>query len=85
MNRCVSFPSLYALVVSKEAWVVKLWVYTSQRAFWNTCFFRHLNESELDNVEHFFYILQGREMNRDKEDRLVWKESKDETFSIESL
>ena len=33
----------------------------------------YLKDPELDNLEHFFDILQGRKMNRDKVDGVVRK------------
>lgn len=36
-------------------------------------------------MECFFSILQRREVSRDGENRMVWMESKNETFSVKSL
>lgn len=41
---CVSFPSLLALASSKEAWVVNLWLHSSEGGGWNTIFSRPLND-----------------------------------------
>ncbi|RVW75339.1 putative ribonuclease H protein [Vitis vinifera] len=41
---CVSFPSLFALASSKEAWVANLWVHSSKGGGWNPSFFRPLND-----------------------------------------
>ncbi|CBI24109.3 hypothetical protein VitviT2T_017099 [Vitis vinifera] len=41
---CMSFPSLFALASSKEAWVADLWVHSSKGGGWNPSFFRPLND-----------------------------------------
>ena len=48
----VSFPSLYALALSKEARVASLWDQLGEWGNnWNLYFSRNLNNWELDNVE----------------------------------
>ena len=40
----VSFPSLFALATSKEAWVVDLWSHSNGSGIWIPRFSRHLND-----------------------------------------
>ena len=45
---CVLYPSLFALLISKDAWVVNVW---------NSCFFRSFNDWEVDCVARFLTCL----------------------------
>ena len=40
---CMSFPSLFALAVEKEAWVADFWDPLAERG-WNPCFLRAFND-----------------------------------------
>ena len=55
-----SFPSLYALVTSKEAWVVEVWDATGEDGGWNPRFSRRFNDWEMEMVERFIFSLQGK-------------------------
>ena len=41
---CMSFPSLFALTSSKEAWGVDLGNQSNVRGCWTPSFFKHLND-----------------------------------------
>ena len=49
------------------------------------CFSRHLNYWELDNVERFFSTLQGKVVNREKKDMMVWTNLRNDAFFVKSL
>ena len=51
---------------------------------WNLCFSRNLNDWELNNIEQFFARLQGTIVNGE-EDRAMWMDLRNETFSVKSL
>ena len=55
-----SFPSLYALVTSKEAWVAEVWDATGEDRGWNPRFSRRFNDWEMEMVERFIFSLQGK-------------------------
>ncbi|RVW58949.1 Clathrin interactor EPSIN 2 [Vitis vinifera] len=80
-----SFPSLYVLTISKEAWVVNLSDQTSEGGHLNPLFYRHLNDWELDEVGHFFSRLQGKTVIREGEDGVACMDSRIGTFSIKAL
>ncbi|RVW67481.1 Clathrin interactor EPSIN 2 [Vitis vinifera] len=80
-----SFPSLYVLTISKEAWVVNLSDQTSEGGHLNPLFYRHLNDWELDEVGHFFSRLQGKTVIREGVDGVVCMDSRNGTFSIKAL
>ena len=52
---------------------------------WNPCFSRSFNDWEVKAVERLFSTLQGKRVVVGLEDRVVWKETKNEIFSVKSL
>ena len=70
---CETFPSLFALSDSKEAWVAYLWEQRGKGGSWNIRFVKNLNDWELVVMEQFLLKLQGQTMKREKEDTVVWK------------
>ena len=77
---CDSFPSLYALADSKDAWVTDCWDSLGEEGGWNPYFCRSFNDWEVEAVERFLSTLQGERLVIDLEDRVLWKEIKDENF-----
>lgn len=82
---CNSFPSLYALAASKETWVVEIWDSTGEEGDWNPWFSKPFNDWQVEMVERFLLKIQGKRLISDLENRVLWKETKDEKFSIKSL
>ncbi|KAL6314646.1 hypothetical protein AAG906_026990 [Vitis piasezkii] len=56
---CDSFPSLYALADSKDAWVTDCWDSLGEEGGWNPYFCRSFNDWEVEAVERFLSTLQG--------------------------
>ena len=58
---CASFPSLFALVDPKEAWVTDVWNGTAGRGAgsWSPCFTRTFNDWEMEEVEGLLLHLCG--------------------------
>ena len=81
---CVSFPSLFALAVSKDAWVNDVWSFADGGGSWSLLFFRPFNDWEVDEVDRFLSSLNGKSVQQDEEDRVLWKETKCGRFSIKS-
>ena len=52
---------------------------------WNPRFSRSFNDWEVEAVERFLLTLQGKRLVFDLEDRVLWKETKNENFSVKSL
>ena len=52
---CVSFPSLFALSVDKEAWVADIWDPLAEEGWggWNPCFSRAFNDWEVEEAKRF--------------------------------
>ena len=80
-----SFPSMYALVASKEAWLVELWDSMGEEGSWNPKFSRPFNDQELDEVERLLLTIQGKRLDTNLEDKVLWKKTKDENFFVKSL
>ena len=81
----MSFPSLYALVVSKEAWVADFWVTREEwdigpRTSLGTLMIRSWTLLRL-----FFSLLRGNLIRRDDNDKVVWKDDKKGLFSVKSF
>ena len=82
---CISFPSLFVVASSKEAWVEEVWNHSIECKCWVPCFSRQINDWELETMEHFLLRLHGRRVSRDRDDEILWIESKNEAFSVKSL
>ncbi|RVW65556.1 Argininosuccinate lyase, chloroplastic [Vitis vinifera] len=80
-----AFPSLFDLAVSKYAWVVDYWDSMGEEGGWTPRFLRPFNDWEVEEVERFLSSIQGKRLNADVEDRMVWKETKNEIFTVKSL
>ena len=81
----LSSPSLFALVASKEAWVVEVWDASGEEGSWNPCLSRPFNDWEMEIVERFLFSLQGKKVVTNMEDRIQWKKAKDGIFSVKSF
>ncbi|RVW65596.1 putative ribonuclease H protein [Vitis vinifera] len=81
---CEAYPSLFDLAVSKDAKVADCWDSMGEVGGWNSRFLRPFNDWEVEEVESFLLIIQGKRLNADLEDRMVWKETKDGNFSVKS-
>ncbi|RVW56296.1 Argininosuccinate lyase, chloroplastic [Vitis vinifera] len=76
---------LVDLAVSKYAWVVDYWDSIGEEGGWTPRFLRPFNDWEVEKVERFLSSIQGKRLNADVEDRMVWKETKNEIFTVKSL
>ena len=57
---CMSFPSLFALIVEKEAWVTDIWDPLAEGGLggvWNPCFLRAFNDWEVEEAKRFLERL----------------------------
>ena len=68
---CDFFPSLYALVDSKDAWVADCWDSLGEEGGWNPRFSKSFNDWEVEAVESFLLTLQGKQLVFDFKDRVV--------------
>ena len=63
-----SFPSLFALAISKDVWVEDVWDSFVSRGGLEPCFSRPLNDWEVGSMERFLSCLDGLRVHRDEED-----------------
>ena len=82
---CVSFPSLFALAVFKDAWVKDVWCSNEGGGSWSLLFSKLFNDWEMDEVCRFFSGLNGKSVQQTVEDKVIWRETKYEKFSVKSL
>ena len=85
ISLCEVFPSLFDLAVSKDAWVADCWDSMGEEGGWTPCFLRPFNDWEVEEVERFLSSIQGKRLDADVEDRMLWKETKNEIFTVKSL
>ena len=78
---CSSFPSLFAIAASKDAWVSELWCGPEHGEGWNPLFTRLLNDWE---VEGFLSLIGKATVVDVMEDKWIWKENRDGFFSVKS-
>ena len=69
-------------MVSKDAWVADCEDSMGEEGGWTPRFSRPFNDWE---VERFLSTIQGKRLNADVEDRMVWKGTKNEIFTVKSL
>ena len=81
---CDSFPSLFALPVSKEVWVKGVWNVSEGEGSWSPQFTRHFNDWEVVEVESLLLWLRRKRVNMD-EDRVLWTQVKSGKFTVKFL
>ena len=72
---CSSFPSLFAIAASKDAWVSELWCGLEHGEGWNAHFTRLLNDWEVEEVERFLSLIGKATVIDVMEDVLIEKET----------
>ncbi|KAJ9676777.1 hypothetical protein PVL29_022006 [Vitis rotundifolia] len=82
---CESFPSLYSISLTKDAWVSEVWNSESDGEGWTPLFSRAFNDWEIAMLECFMLKIQAIKVQREEDDRVVWTASKSGDFSIKSL
>ena len=68
---CESFPSLFSISLSKDAWVSDVWNLDGDGDGWTHLFSRAFNDWEIEMVEHFMLKIQAFRVQREDEDRVV--------------
>ena len=79
---CTMFPSLFVLVVHKEASVDNVWDSSRYAGWWSPHFIKSFNDWEINEVERFLIFLHNRKVLPHLEDKLFSKEAKDGQFSM---
>ena len=82
---CESFPSLFSISLSKDAWVSDVWNPDGDGDGWTPIFSRVFNDWEIELVERFLHKIQAFRVQREEEDRVIWTTSKFDAFCQVSL
>ncbi|RVW98940.1 Transposon TX1 uncharacterized 149 kDa protein [Vitis vinifera] len=82
---CESFPSLFSMSMSKNAWVSEVWNPVDDGIGWTPLFARVFNDWEIDLVERLLQKIQAFRVQREEEDRVIWTASNNGVFSVRSL
>ena len=80
-----SFPSLFSISLSKNAWVSDVWNLVGDGDGWTPLFARAFNDWEIELVEHFLQKIQAFRVQREQVNRVFWTASKCGAFSVKSL
>ena len=83
---CNSFPSLFSLASSKNAWVEDVWNSSilGERG-WSPSFSRPLSDWEVGCAKRFLSCLEGMRAYRNEEDRVLWIENKNGRYTMKSF
>ncbi|RVX14587.1 hypothetical protein CK203_011953 [Vitis vinifera] len=76
-----AFLDLYAIASFKDAWVVDVW----NGGSWGPRFIRQFNDWELEKVDAFFGRLHNYSIISSTFDAMVWLETKNGEFSVQSF
>ncbi|RVW31184.1 DExH-box ATP-dependent RNA helicase DExH6 [Vitis vinifera] len=79
---CESFPFLFSISLSKNAWVSDVWNPVGDGDGWTPLFARAFNDWEIEVVEHFLHKIQAFRVQREEEGRVFWTTSKCGAFSV---
>ena len=79
---CNAFPTLFNLVVHKDARVAKVWDSSRVDGGWSPVFQRPFNDWEMEEVERFLLFLQNKKIRPLQEDRLILKETSPDGFAV---
>ncbi|RVW46790.1 Homeobox-DDT domain protein RLT2 [Vitis vinifera] len=82
---CNSFPSLYAIASSKEAWVEEFWDTSGVEGVWSPRFSKPFNDWGVEEVERLLLTIRGARLNPLMEDRMMWNVTPNGIFSVKSL
>ena len=81
----VSFPSLFVLAPSKEAWVREYWSSATSGGGWNPIFSRPFNDWEVEEAERLLCGLGRYTLEEEVADEVRWKLTKAGVFTVKSM
>ena len=79
------FPNLFRLTAQKNARVAEVWNWDSGEGGWNSIFLRSFNDWELEEVVRFFQVLYRNQLRSLMEDKIIFKGSRNDVFSVSSM
>ena len=81
---CDLFPRFYSMAGLRETKVMEAWENSEQGGGWNFNFEMPFNDWEMDIVESLIRRVRGRKINPVEEDKMVWKATKDGSYTVRS-
>ena len=81
----LTFPNLFRMTAQKDARVADLWNWDSGEGGWNPIFLRFFNDWELEEVVRFLQVLYRTQIRPLKEDKIIFKGSRNDVFSVSSM
>jgi hypothetical protein len=86
-NSCLAehFPNLFQLSNEKEASIDKMGMWEGYEWIWVFSWIRPLRGRNIGLLDQLYAILSIVHMDKDGEDRLIWKDNKSGRFSVKSL
>ena len=81
----LTFPYLFRLTAQKNARVADLWNWESGEGGWNPIFLRSFNNWEMEEVDRFLQILCRKQINPLMEDKIIFKGSRNDGFSVKIM
>ena len=81
----LTFPNLFRLTTQKNARAADLWNRESGEGGWNPTFPRSFNDWEMEEVDRFLQILCRKQINPLMEDKILFKGSRNDGFSVKIM
>ena len=81
----LTFPNLFRMTAQKDAKVADLWNWDSGEGGWNPIFLRSFNDWELEEGVRFLQVLYRTQISPLKEDKIIFKGSRNDVFSVSSM
>ena len=81
----LTFPNLFRLTAQKKAKVAELWNWESGEGGWNPIFLRSFNDWEMEEVDRFLQVLCRKQINPIMEDKILFKGSRNDGFSVKNM
>ena len=82
---CNAFPTLFNLVVHKNARVAEVWDSSRVGGGWSPVFERPFNDWEIEEVERFLLVLHNKKIRPAQEDCLILKETRPDGFAVKLM
>ena len=70
------------MVGSRETKAMEVWENSEYGGGWNFNFERLFNDWEMENVESSIGRVRGKKINPVEEDKMVWKATKDGSYTV---
>ncbi|KAG2675237.1 hypothetical protein I3760_13G175100, partial [Carya illinoinensis] len=80
-----AFPNFFRLAVNQQASMSQMMSFSNEEVHWNVCFFRSVQDWEIEEVTDFFKLLYSVAIRRHERDHILWKNTETNKFSVGSF